>query len=188
MNERDVNSEIQAQELRIFEAVPGNNLLIRADSPRFTIVDASESYLQMVDKSKAELTGNGVFEVFPSNPSRPQDSIELRASFDEVIATQKLSRLPVQRYDVPDKEDHFTSRYWRISNCPVLDSNGHVAYIVNSVEEITNEFNARLQQEQIKSLQQSHNLLLQAPMAIQIFKGPELIIELANDLTLEMWD
>lgn len=188
MDERTTQSEITSAELRFFEAVRGSNLLIKADSPCFTIMDASESYLQMVDKSKAELEGRGVFEAFPPNPNRPQDSIFLKASFEEVIATKKTSMLPVQRYDVQDEEDYFTSRYWRIVNSPVLDQQDNVAYIINTVEDITNEIKAGYQEEKIKSLQQAHNLLLQAPMAIQIFKGPELIIELANDLTLQMWD
>ncbi|MBC8005908.1 MAG: hypothetical protein H7X84_10575, partial [Verrucomicrobia bacterium] len=84
MNEGTVNTDIQSQELRIFEAVPGNNLLIKADSPRYTIIAASESYLQVLGKSKAELIGRGTFDAFPSNPSNPKDSENLLASFYEV--------------------------------------------------------------------------------------------------------
>ncbi|MBC8006266.1 MAG: PAS domain-containing protein [Verrucomicrobia bacterium] len=188
MNERTVNTEIQSQELRIFEAVPGNNLLIKADSPRFTIVAASESYLQVLGKSKAELIGRGTFDAFPSNPSNPKDSENLLASFYEVMTTKKVSYLPDQQYDVLDDENNFITRYWRITNSPVTDNEGNVVSIINSVEEITDKILAEKQVEKIKSLQKAHNLLLQAPMSIQIFKGPELIIELANDLTLKMWD
>jgi len=188
MNKRKNNSAITAEELRLFEAVPGNNLLIIADSPRFSMIAASESYLQMIGKSKAELIGKGVFEAFPSNPESPQDYINLMASFEEVIATKINSHLPVLQYDVMDDENNFITRFWSITNSPVADNEGNVVYIINSVEDITHQIIAGKQQEKIRSLQKAHNLLLQAPMSIQIFKGPDLIIELANDLTLKMWD
>ncbi|MGE5395805.1 MAG: PAS domain-containing protein [Candidatus Saccharibacteria bacterium] len=187
MNERSTYTDIQSQELRIFEAVPGNNMLIKADSPRFTIVAASESFLLMTEKIKEDLIGKGIFEGFPPNPENPQDIETLIASFHEVMTTRKTVILPIQRYDFPDEDNYFTNRYWRIINSPVLDQNGDVTNIINTVEDITHEIKAGRQEEKIKSLQKAHNLLLQAPMAIQIFRGPELILELANEQTFQLW-
>lgn len=188
MNERTVNTEIQLQELRIFEAVPGNNLLIKADSPRFTIMAASENFLNITEKSKDDLIGKGIFEGFPPNPDSPQDIEALIASFHEVMTIKKRLTLSVQRYDFPAEGNSFVNRFWRIVNTPVLNHQGDVAFIINTGEDITHEIMAGRQEKKIKSLQKAHNLLLQAPMSIQIFKGPELIIELANELTLKMWD
>jgi len=189
MNDITSNSyEILSSEFRLFEAVPGNNLLIRSDSPRFTMLAASESYLQLTGKSKTDLIGIGVFEAFPPRPEGLEDSEDLKASFLEVLATKKTHQLPVQRYDIHDVETHFIEKYWRISNSPVLNEEGDVAYIINSVEDITQDIKTKQQELQIKSLQQAQNLLSQAPMSIQIFKGQDLIVELANDLTLKMWD
>lgn len=132
MNERTVNKEIQLQELRIFEAVPGNNLLIKADSPRFTIMAASENFLNITEKSKDDLIGKGIFEGFPPNPDSPQDIEALIASFHEVMTIKKRLTLSVQRYDFPAEGNSFVNRFWRIVNTPVLNYQGDVAFIINT--------------------------------------------------------
>ncbi len=161
-----------------------------ADHPVFTIVAATASHLRLTGKLKHEVVGKGVFEAFPPNPDNPEDNSdkELRTSFDHVLHTGESHQLPVQRYDVINNEGVFYQRYWRISNCPVKGEDGRVEFILNSVHDITHDVNSKHWEERLKPLQQALNLYKQAPMPIQLFKGMDLIIELANDLTLKMWD
>jgi signal transduction histidine kinase len=174
----------------IFDGMPGNHLLIKADPPVFTIVAAGKSHLEMTGRIKENVVGKGVFEVFPPNPdSLGVNSMhDLTASFMEAIETKKVSFLPAQRYDLGVLENtEYVEKFWRIRNTPVNDDNNMVSFIINSVEDVTSDVLARRHQEQIKILNQSHNLYMQAPMAIQIFKAPDLTIELANNVTLKMW-
>jgi PAS domain S-box-containing protein len=172
-----------------FEGCPGNNVLVMANAPQFTILAATENYLQITGKIKRELIGRGVFEAFPpiTNDSNDAPGDNLLASFEEVIAEKKIHQLPVQRYDLPNEDGNFVERFWRISNSPVIDEEGIVAYIISSTDDITKEVKAQQREQQIKLLEQAHNLFMQAPVAIHIFKGPDLLIELANQPTLELW-
>lgn len=182
-------SEVSSIELRLFEAIPGNNLFVQVDLPRFTILAATESYVQVTGKTKTELVGKGFFEAFPANPDNPAGTGEndLRASFSEVMLHKKQHSLPVQRYDVPDKDNGFLERYWKACNTPVLNDSGDVAYIIHTADDITAQVAAQQRQKVVKGMEQAYNLFMQAPVAIQIFKGPNLIIELANAPTLELW-
>jgi PAS domain S-box-containing protein len=161
MNETALLTDIQPQELRIFEAVPGNNVLIKADFPRFTIIGVSDSYTQLVGRSRTELIGKGVFEAFLPNPASPEDSEVLMASFEEVIATKKVSNLPVHRYDVKDNLNLYVNKFWKIINSPVIDHEGNVIFIVNSVKDITNEITVKQQKEQIKESKQRLDMAIE---------------------------
>lgn len=175
---------------RILDAMPGRHLLIRADPPKFTIVYAVESYLQMVKRDLFSIVGKGVFEVFPTtmDESGEKSANSLLDSFMEAITTEKVHMLPAQRYDLYNEETRlFEEKFWRIRNSPVSNDEGVVTYIINSVEDITFDILSRRREEELKPMRKSHNLYLQAPLAIQIYTGPDLVIELANEPTLKIW-
>ena len=56
---------------RILEGLPGQVLVLAPDGPRFTILAASDAYLDATLTQRAEIVGKGVFEVFPD--MRPRD-------------------------------------------------------------------------------------------------------------------
>jgi len=172
----------------IFYSLPGNHLLIKADPPKFTIISANKSYFQMVGRSKDSVLGKGVFEVFPPGPLDPSAAEQLKASFLEVIQTKKVHFLPVQRYDLSSENDEdFKEKFWRIRNTPVVESYGNVKFIINSVEDITNDVLSSRKEKELGSLVKTHNLFLQAPVAIQIYRTPDFRIELVNEPTLKIW-
>lgn len=176
-------------DVRLFEGVPGNNVLVLSTPPHFTIVSVTESYLQLSGKSREQLIGKGLLEVFPANPDDETDTGEndLRFSFSEAIKNKKTHHLPIQRYDVSNADGSFEERYWNASNTPILDNSGDVKYIVHSAMEITYQVKAQQREERIKLLEQAHNLFMQAPLAIAILTGDQFIIELANDPVKKVW-
>jgi PAS domain S-box-containing protein len=181
---------IPLDSLALFEAIPGNNLLIEADPEHFIILSATPGYSVLTGKSRETFIGQGIFEVFPSNASDPGDRGEknLRASFLKVISEKKTHQLPADRYDVRDEHGNFIERYWHANNIPLFNNKGEVAFIIHSVSEITNEVIAKRNAEKIKGIQQAHDLFMQAPISIYMLKGEDLIIEMANDPTLKHWD
>ncbi|HEY0356566.1 MAG TPA: PAS domain-containing protein, partial [Flavisolibacter sp.] len=187
---KDVRHQgIAGNELRFFEAIPGNNVLVLNDPPHFTIVAVTESYLKESGRTRGQLIGKGIFEAFPSNPGDQKDTGEadLRFSFNQVLTHKQGHELPTQRYDVANADGSFEERYWNVLNSPVLSGNGEVSYIIHSAVEITYQVKARQKEERFKVLEQVHNLFMQAPLAIAILTGDRLVIELANEPAIEVW-
>lgn len=143
----------------LFEKSPGS-LLVKADAPKFTIVEASDAYLKVTSVSRDEVLGRGFFEVFPDINDNPENDTTARKVFTKVIETRAKLDVPVYRYDVSepgtgDKLPHF----WSCSNTPILGGDGNVAYILNTIVDITGEVKAK------ESAIESENRLLLAANA-----------------------
>jgi PAS domain S-box-containing protein len=127
---------------QVFEQAPGLFLLLEPDSPRFTIIHASNAYLLATHTRKDDIVGRGLFEVFPDNPDDPGASgtRNLRASLERVLATRAPDTMAVQKYDVRRggaAGGAFEERFWSPVNAPVLSNDGGVACIVHRVEDVT---------------------------------------------------
>jgi signal transduction histidine kinase len=174
----------------IFESMSGNSVLLKANPPAYNIITLTKGYLDYSPLTREELIGKGLFDIFPSNPEDENDTGEsnLRASFARVMQYGQEDVMKNQRYDVVNKSMQFEERYWRASNKPVPDDQGQVSFIIHTVEEITESIKAKKAQAKVDELTQMNNVFMQAPIAIHILKGPQLIIEMANHRTLEIWD
>lgn len=107
-----------------------------------TITGANEAYLCATGRSLEELCGRYVFDAFPDNPDDPDaDGVKnLNASLEQVLRTNRQSRMWVQRYDVPGVQpgDPFVFKYWSPVNIPVLDSpRGTAAGVLHHVTDVT---------------------------------------------------
>ncbi|MBA2328765.1 MAG: PAS domain S-box protein, partial [Flavisolibacter sp.] len=184
---RDTVSE---NELRLFETIPGNNLLLNADPPHFTILAVTDSYLNATGKKRKDVTGKKIFDVFPSNPhlSPDEGELDLSASLNEVMLSKKNHHLPIHRYDIKNEAGLYEEQYWDISNTPLLNEEGNIKCIIHSVTDITQQVKAKQREKDFTTIEAEHNLFIHAPLAIQILKGPELVIEFANERTLDIWN
>lgn len=176
-----------------FKCMPGNSILVQPDPPLYTILAVTDGMINRSGLSAEQLVNKPFFEPFPSNPARPDDPNDtgqntMLASFKHVINHKEFHHLPVLRYDLANEDGTFSELYWHVYNKPILDDDGKVLYILHTSEDITEKVKAQKREEEIKDIQQSHNLFMQAPVAIHIFKGPGLVIELANELTQKLWD
>jgi PAS domain S-box-containing protein len=186
--------------LSIFDALPGAFLLL---SPSLVVEAATDAYVAATLRTREQLLGHPVFELFPNNPATPEaNSVgNLRASFEQVLATGQPHELPQQRYDVPDPAapGRFIERYWLPRTTPVLGAEGHVEHLLHTVTDITDqvltqaalhESQAREQEARTDADRQRGELeriFEQAPVAIAVYRGPNNIIELANPLVCELW-
>lgn len=123
----------------IFEAVPGLYLILKPD---FTIIAASEAYLEATHTSRDKILGQGLFEVFPDNPDDPHATgvKNLTLSLNTVLDTKAPHTMAVQKYDVKKPAAQgggFEERYWSPLNSPVLDEKGNVIFIIHSVVDVT---------------------------------------------------
>jgi two-component system CheB/CheR fusion protein len=126
----------------IFEKSPGS-LLVKADLPRFTIVAASEGYLKITSSIKDAIIGKGFFEAFPEENVNIEIEKNARTAFTKVIATKEKFDVANYRYDVYNAESKsYQEHYWTCSNVPVFCNGPEVAFILNTVVDITAEVKA----------------------------------------------
>ncbi|WP_208864720.1 PAS domain S-box protein [Mucilaginibacter gossypiicola] len=78
-----------------------------------------------------------------------------------------------------------TERIVRAKGKALFNDEGTAIRLNGTLQDITEETIARL--ELIESEQNFRSLILQAPVAIAVFKGKEYIVEIANDLVFELW-
>ena len=75
--------------------------------------------------------------------------------------------------------------YFNYSFTPLFDAEGKVYGVMNTAADVT-ELNIAKHKLQ-KSEQNLRNVILQAPVAMCIFKGADFTVEIANDLMLNFW-
>jgi len=134
-----VNAELQrsrAELQSLFESLPGLYLIL---TPAYRIVAVSDAYLAATMTQRDAILGRGLFEVFPDNPDDPgADGVRnLRASLERVARTKAADTMPIQKYDVRNRDGHFEERYWSPINSPLTDSEGRVVYLIHRVEDVT---------------------------------------------------
>ncbi|MFJ3703987.1 MULTISPECIES: PP2C family protein-serine/threonine phosphatase [Streptomyces] len=128
----------------LFAATPSPYLVLAAD---LVIVDVNVAYLRATVRTWDDLVGQHVFDAFPDNPADPNaDWVRnVGASFGRVLETGRADVLAMQRYDIPvvARPGMFEERWWSTVNTPVLDPDGHVAWIIHRVEDVTAFVRAR---------------------------------------------
>lgn len=125
----------------LFEKIPGLFLVLQPDE-HFTILTASDAYLQATLTQRENIVGKGLFEVFPDNPNDPKatGTDNLRASLQRVLQHKKPDTMAVQKYDIrrPESEGGgFEERFWSPVNSPVLADDGTVLCIIHRAEDVT---------------------------------------------------
>ncbi len=173
----------------IFEAMPGVSSLLAIDAPGFTILAVTDGVLEVTGMTREQLCGNKLFDLFPEHNRANVVTNEetVRSSLEYVMTHKTPHRLERLRYDIPGINGSFKTKYWEEENKPVLNNQGELLYILHSVKDITDQKQVLHANEAIRTGEAAHHLFMQAPMAICIIKGQDLVIELANARVLEIW-
>ena len=142
----------------IFQSAPGLYLVL---STELTIIAVTDSYIRATMTKRNEILGRGIFEVFPDNPEDPTATgvRNLRSSLARVTQWKVSDTMAVQKYDIRKPETEgggFEERYWSPVNSPVFGPDGKVAYIIHSVEDVTEK--VRLMQLGIEQRQLEEEL------------------------------
>ncbi|MFE9774511.1 PP2C family protein-serine/threonine phosphatase [Streptomyces sp. NPDC005931] len=128
----------------VFQALPGMVALL---TPELVYADVNEAYARGSGRSRDQLVGRYLFDVFPDNPNDPHatGTRNLEASLFRVLSTGERDTMALQRYDVEsaDRPGEWEKRYWSPVNTPVLGAEGKVVLIVHRVEEVTELIRAR---------------------------------------------
>ncbi|MFF3346534.1 PP2C family protein-serine/threonine phosphatase [Streptomyces sp. NPDC002779] len=130
--------EPQIDYAAVFHALPGMVALL---TPDLVYVDANEDFLRLAGRTREQMLGRYIFDVFPENPNEPAAAgmRETRESMQRVVATGERDTMALLRYDIedPQRPGHWQEHYWSPVNAPVLDADGQVVLLVHRVEEVT---------------------------------------------------
>jgi PAS domain S-box-containing protein len=179
--------------LPVFNAQPGATLLLSSD---WVIVAASDDYLAATLTERNIIVGQHIFDAFPDNPATPEANAvaNVRASLAQVMATGRPHEMAPQHYDVPDRAQpgRFVERHWLPRHTPVLDAEGQVQFIIQSVQDITaHRLAARLLRESQANEEAAHadaeqqrqrfyEVLMALPALVATFRGPDHVFNLVN--------
>ena len=117
----------------VFQRMPGLCLVL---DPGFTILAQNEEHARA---TKADVVGQIVFAAFPDNPDHAGAAgvAKIRDSLLRVLKTRETDCLPMLRYDVKPPVGPFQTRYWSVTNVPLLGDDGYVRWILIRAEEVT---------------------------------------------------
>ncbi|MGC0338767.1 PP2C family protein-serine/threonine phosphatase [Streptomyces sp. SLBN-8D4] len=128
----------------VFRALPGMVALL---TPGLVYADANEDFVRLAGRTREQLLGRYIFDVFPENPNDPAAAgmRETQASMLRVVATGERDTMALLRYDIEDsgRPGSWVEHFWSPVNAPVLGPDGDVVLIVHRVEEVTELIRAR---------------------------------------------
>ena len=120
----------------VFRHMPGLCLIL---DPGLTIVAQNIDHADATLSADRKAVGMNLFAAFPDNPGHSAaDGVALvRDSLLKVLKTRQRDVMPVIRYDVKRAPGRYEVRWWKISNIPILGSDGYVRWILNRAEDVT---------------------------------------------------
>ncbi|WP_329416278.1 SpoIIE family protein phosphatase [Streptomyces sp. NBC_00704] len=137
-------TEPQIDYAAVFHALPGMVALL---TPDLVYADANDDFLRLAGRTREQLLGRYIFDVFPENPNDPAAAgmRETRESMLRVVDTGERDTMALLRYDIEDplRPGVWQEHYWSPVNAPVHDADGQVVLVVHRVEEVTELIHAR---------------------------------------------
>ncbi|MGW7824528.1 PP2C family protein-serine/threonine phosphatase [Streptomyces puniciscabiei] len=128
----------------VFAVLPSPCLMLGTD---LVIAAANPAFCEVTGRSRGELVGQYLFDVFPDNPADAEaDGMEtLKASLHRVLASGQTDHMALQRYDIPVAGDPevFKERWLTAINVPVLGPDGRVVWILHRSEDMTEVVHTR---------------------------------------------
>lgn len=180
---KNENSGLKPEVLMVFETLPGMFLVLSTD---LVILTASNDYLKASRKSRLEITGRLLFDVFAQNLSVMVEK-SLKESLKIVLTTKLPHQLPI----IPFTEEGVT-RYWQTAHTPVLNAAEEIDYIIHHTIDVTHQVlaeeelkhtielqkNSVLKSEQLRK--RLAKILQEVPGQIAVFSGPDMVYDFVN--------
>jgi hypothetical protein len=148
--------------------------------PKFIIDTYNKSFEEVLGKGPS-IKGRALAEVMPELLTENQPFLKL---LEEVYSTG----IPYQSNGTLvkiAKNGIMSSNYYDIAYMPLLDEKSEVYAILNVAIDVTE--NVLAQKTVEKSEKNLRRTILQAPVAMCLFKGESHVVDLANDRILELW-
>jgi len=181
---------------KFFDLVPFPLVILKPDSPKFTIINANAKYLEATRTKKEKIIGRSLFDLYRNNPSEPPGCKpeEIVEHFDELLATKAPELKRTFRWDIPiPGTGQKDIRYWDMAITPVFNGNGEIIQILSAPTDVTASVLLKKSERMAKKeaeFQKNylHDIFLQAPIGIGVYSGPDFVAELVNPSLAEFLD
>lgn len=124
----------------IFETMPNAAMILDSD---LCFVEANDAYCRAVQRTREELLGNYMFDVFPDTPERMEPIIAL---FQRTLAGEP-TKIDVQPYSMHHPDGSVEERMWQIAQFPVRCETEGSTYLVQRAEDVTEREALRRQRD-----------------------------------------
>ncbi|MDO9375738.1 MAG: ATP-binding protein [Ferruginibacter sp.] len=168
-------------EARLFEAIPGINVLLQLTPAAVIIVACTEAYAATVGRSRNDLTGKDFFACFQMEASAAFQ--QLRTIFEAFRSEKTVQAISLPSYWNKTLTAEATMN-WEMTNTPLLDDQGSVEYIIHSLQKIATGYPADpnstltlFERERIDA----------SPVAMAVITGDTLQLTSANARMLGIW-
>lgn len=187
----------------LFMVLPSPHMILDRD---LRYVTANGAYETVVNRSRTELVGGRLFDLFPNEGEGRR---RLEDSFQKVLQTGESDTIAFIPYEIPRPDGEgggFEKRYWTAIHTPLKSRDGSVAYILQNTVDVTEvvalqeaaSLPFRTQSGSVELLQRAREaesayqaslaesgdfrrLFQQAPGMIAVLSGPEHVFTFAND-------
>lgn len=161
--------------------------LIRHATVGIAVVTGDDCEVRMMNDVLGQLVGRNAMDSIgkPMFEMLPETAAEFRPLIENVLVTGK----PQYLYDYPyfvyvgeEKKEGFLNIIYQ----PYIDENAQIQGVMILCHDVTEEIATRQIAEQRKHI--FRQLVDEAPVAIALFKGEDLIIDIANDQIMDLWN
>ncbi len=159
------------------------SLVLRADPPQYTILVVSDQAEQLLGYQRTQLVGKSLIDGFSNLPIDPVGNERFRQALDEAVQNRQAITLPP--YEQPNNAGT-GSIYLKKALKPIVDTSHQVTYVLVTTIDITQQVLAQQAAEQ--SEQRLRAVIRQAPVAIALYRMPDMVLELANERMLALWN
>ncbi|MES2576250.1 MAG: PAS domain S-box protein [Bacteroidota bacterium] len=126
-----------------FKTSPTPSLLLKIDSPKFTIAHVNDAYLEATHSQREDLIGKGIFEVLPANHSDNATDSDINltiSSLNTVLKTHNKHQMAIQEYNIHIQgTSQFELKYWESENIPLFDDDGKLNLIAHCSRDVTKQ-------------------------------------------------
>jgi PAS domain S-box-containing protein len=150
------------------------------------VYTGKEMRIQFANQSIIEVYGKGPDVIGKLYPEVLPElgSQEIFKQLDSVYTTGIAFHAKNQQVDLVDA-GKLKTYFFNYSFTPLLDSNGNVYGVMNTAADVTD---LNLATKKIEESERNlRNIILQAPVAMCILRGPRHVVEIANGRMFELW-
>jgi PAS domain S-box-containing protein len=150
--------------------------ILLTNGPQFVVEMVNEAYLQLVDRKEDDFTGKPLFESLP----------EVREAVEPLLLEVLNTGISYHGNEFDVTLNRFGKKeiaYFNFVYQPLRGQNGSISGVMVIASEVTKQVTTRFALQE--SREQFSKMVMQSPIAMTIWRGPDLIIEIANNALME---
>jgi PAS domain S-box-containing protein len=145
----------------------------------FIVEMVNESYLELIGRKEKDIVGKPFFESVPETKEVAEPLLK-NVLHTGISYYGTEFEVPINRYGKVEKT------YFNFIYQALREQDGTISGVIVVANEVTAQVEARLALQQ--SEKQFSNMVMQSPIAMTIWRGPDYIIEMANtELLNNIW-